>query len=128
MGRLIIKPARDADESVEWSTIVEAPTTWGTRAQMLEYLTSQPNHTAEKAAQRLDRADETGSSAAGPTPYSSAPYTEGWWDDTELIFEQRGLLKRSDLWKACGLLGEKRDAEVWDLLTPFEDEPEVRRG
>lgn len=26
------------------------------------------------------------------------------------------------------LLMAKRDPEVWDLLTPFEDETEVRRG
>ena len=34
MPRFIIKPTRDDDLYVEWSTIVDAPTRWGTAADL----------------------------------------------------------------------------------------------
>lgn len=43
-------------------------------------------------------------------------------------YEQRGVLPRRHLARACELLGEGRQSEVWDLLVPFEDGMEVRRG
>jgi hypothetical protein len=128
MGHILIKPVPDRDEYVLWSTVVEAPLAWGDREEMLRELTVEwrRDHGADvppagltAPEKRLDRADKHGSSAL-----------DGLfrWDDDSLIYEQRGLLARVDLYRAAVLLGEDREAEVWDLLTPFEDETEVRRG
>jgi hypothetical protein len=117
VGHILIKPVPDRDEYVYWSTIVEAPIGYGSRAEMLEDLAGEAPADAPEI--RIARADVYGSSAL-----------DGFfrWDDDSLIYEQRGLLARADLYRAAVLLGEEREAEVWDLLTPFEDETEVRRG
>jgi hypothetical protein len=128
MGHILIKPTRDRDEYVYWSTIVEAPIAWGDREEMLRELTAEwhrdhghdvPPAGLTAPGKRLERADTYGSSSL-----------DGFyrWDDDSLIYEQRGLLARVDLYRAATLLGNGRESEVWDLLTPFEDEVEVRRG
>ena len=128
MGHVVIKPVPGIDEYVYWSTVVEAPIAWGSRAEMLDDLTVEwrqdhgpdvPPAGLSAPEKRLERADEYGSSAL-----------DGFfrWDDGSLIYEQRGLLARVDLYRAAVLLGEEREADVWDLLTPFEGETEVRRG
>ena len=122
MGYIVIKPSPDRDEYVYWSTIVEAPIMWGDRAGMLAYLQEEHDNAplvTSEPGPRLDRADRYGSSALDGTFR---------WDDQELIYEQRGYLARKDLYRACLLLGEDRESEVWDLMTPFEDEAGVRRG
>lgn len=126
MGHILIKPVPDRDEYVYWSTIVEAPIAFGSRAEVLADFTEEwirdhgdiPPQGWGAPEARLARADKYGSSAM-----------DGFfrWDETELIFEQRGLLARRDLYRAAGLLYEERDSEVWDMMTPFEDETEVRR-
>lgn len=129
MGHILIKPVPDRDEYVYWSTVVEAPIAFGDREEMLEELNDEwrrqygsiaPQGDSAPLA-RLHRADTLGSSAA-------REYGYGHWDDESFIFEQRGLLARKDLYRAAELLYRERDAEVWDLLTPFEGETEVRRG
>ncbi|MCW6008697.1 hypothetical protein K1W54_29745 [Micromonospora sp. CPCC 205371] len=127
MGHILIKPVPDRDEYVYWSTVVEAPIAFGSRVEMLAEFAEEwkrdhgdiPPQGWRSPEARLARADEYGSSAV-----------DGFfrWDETTLIFEQRGLLARKDLYRAAELLHEEREAEVWDLLTPFEDEVEVRRG
>lgn len=131
MGSIVIKPDPDRDEYVEWSTNVDAPVGYGTRTEMLAELDgagldSGPCPTCGSwvsshslPAARLDRADKYG---------SSAHTAEGRWGDDEFIYEQRGYLPRRHLYQAARLLGVGRDSEVWDLLIPFEDETEVRRG
>lgn len=67
MPRTIIKLAPDEDWYVVWSTIVDAPTYWGTRAE----LEARPG--AHALPERFDRADATGTSAQWgitPEPYS----------------------------------------------------------
>jgi hypothetical protein len=90
MGRFILKPERDVDFYVEWSTIVENATGMGTRAELAKLL----NHyrPGDGADERFDRADRTGSSATWGDP-PSAPYG---WDDEYLMAEQR-LLPRAKL-------------------------------
>lgn len=123
MGHIVIKPERDRDLYVVWSTIVDAPLAWGDRAEVHDYLTrDQPGHGLAGPAARLDRADLNGTSALGDFSFF------GRWDDEGLGYEQRGYLPRQHLARACELLGEDREAEVWDLLKPFEDVGEVRRG
>ncbi|MFG3710862.1 hypothetical protein [Micromonospora sp. NPDC047730] len=130
MPSIVIKPDRDRDLYVYWSTVVEAPVAWGDRASMLDHLTSEfrrhhpgaiPDSISDPG-RRLDRADLNGTSAAGGFAFF------GRWDDDGLIYEQRGILPRHHLARACELLEAGQDAEVWDLLEPFEDETEVRRG
>jgi hypothetical protein len=128
MGQILIKPVRDRDEYVLWSTVVEAPIACGDREEMLAELLEEwhrdhrrdvPPAGLAAPERRLERADRYGSSAL-----------DGFfrWDDESLIYEQRGLLARKDLYYAALLACDERDSEVWDLLTPFEDETEVRRG
>lgn len=129
MGQIIVKPASDRDEYVIWSSIVEAPVGYGNRAEILTQLREDwdrdyPHATPKpgfRPEDRLGRVDANGSSAAGD-------YTWGYWDHDGFIYEQRGWLPRQHLYRACELLDAGREAEVWDLLTPFEGETEVRRG
>lgn len=88
MGRLIIKPERDVDFYVEWSTIVENVTAMGTRAELAKLLDDY--HPGDGSADRFDRADRTGTSAMWG---SKPPYG---WDDEYLMAEQR-LLPRAKL-------------------------------
>lgn len=124
MGEVIIKPFRDKDAYVLWSTSSEVPTAYGTRAEMFEYLGGNlqagecptckrylpANDTPEA---RLDRTDLNGSSMLA--------YKFGWWDDDEFLYAQAGMLRREDLAAACELLAQGRDDEVLTLLQPFED-------
>ncbi len=122
MGFTIIKQDRDRDEYVLWSDFTERPIAVGTRAEMIPYVdeVDPPRGTPGGTAARFDRADRQGS--------SMIPYSHGWWDDEYMIYEQRGLLPRRHIAQAAHLHCAERYAEVWDLLEPFEDETEVRRG
>jgi hypothetical protein len=127
MGTIILKAARDKDLYVAWSTNVEAPVGWGTRDEMLDDLWRDHNRAHPDCIPkpgtgpdaRMDRVDATGTSARD--------WTFGDWSDEEFIYEQRGLLPRTELAHACDLLEAGREAEVWDLLKPFDDETPVRR-
>lgn len=121
MGTIVIKPDRDVDFYVGWSSIVEAPVWCGTRADVIPFTEDEArNRPSSPPAERLARADHNGTSAFDG---------DGGWDDTEgFIYEQRGWLRRDRLAEACRLLLAENEAAVWDLLDPFEDEAEVRRG
>jgi hypothetical protein len=119
MGYVIIKQAPDRDEYVIWCTSTERPIAVGNRAEIAgDARTIEPDRGDIDA--RLAHADMHGS--------SMIPYKFGWWIDLQLIYEQRGLLPREHLYRAALLQIDGRHAEVWDLLEPFEDEMEVRRG
>lgn len=122
MGYVIIKQAPDRDEYILWSDFTECPVAAGTRDELLPYVeqVDPPRETPGGTAARFDRADRQGS--------SMIPYSHGWWDDEALIYEQRGYLPREHLYYAALLHLDGRYAEVWDLMTPFEDQEEVRRG
>lgn len=130
MPSIVIKPERDRDLYVYWSTVVEAPVAWGDRAWMLQHLSDDHHrrHPGQKPdllndpAGRLDRADIHGTSAAGGYAFF------GRWDYDGFMYEQRGILPRRLLTRACELLGDDREAEVWDLLEPIDEGIEVRRG
>jgi hypothetical protein len=120
MGTIVVKPDRDKDLYVGWSSIVDAPVWWGSRAEVLQYLADDGRGWSGDAPDiRLARADETGTSA-----YDKR---DGGWDDEAFVYEQRGLLPRRRLAEACHLLGANNEPGVWDLLEPFEDAGEVRR-
>ena len=59
---------------------------------------------------------------------TSAYDGDGGWDDPGFIYEQRGWLPRRHLAEMCRLLEARDEPAVWDLLEPFEDGMEVRRG
>jgi hypothetical protein len=123
MGTIVVKPDRDVDFYVGWSSVTESPHWWGTRSEAAEYIhedARQRGGVDDPPEKRLARADEHGTSA-----YDRR---DGGWDDDGFIYEQRGWLPRRSLAAACALLGAGREAAVWDLLEPFEDEAEVRRG
>ena len=111
MPRFIIKPKRDVDFYVDWSEIVDAPCVWGDRAEMLREGTNPA---------RLDRCDLKGSSCAGDI---ADWYT---WDRDKyrsVIYEQRGALAIDDMQALCDRIAANQNADVSDLLTPFEGDP-----
>ena len=71
MPKQLIKPSRDEDFYVEWSSVVEAPTAFGPREWLTEYLmrpfapTDSERYEFERGQvdKRFDRADATGTSA-----------------------------------------------------------------
>ena len=112
---IIIKPERDRDMYVEWSTVVDVPTAYGDRAEMLRILHGDPGAAdrSDTPERRLARADELG---------SSSQVGEFWWDDDVFVFRQDGMLARKDLVRAVELLAAGRDDEVLALLAPFDDD------
>lgn len=71
MGKAIFHP-KDTDLYVEWSSVVDAPTAWGTYDEMLEYLVEDSRekewYARPQAIERLSRARETGTSSISPLP------------------------------------------------------------
>lgn len=107
----VIKPSRDEDFYIGWSHVVEAPVWLGTRAEAI----------ADGCPpSRLDRADARGTSIRDDFGCD--------WDDKGLIAEQRGFLPRERLAAYVRAYEEGRMDDAWDLLEPFDDETEVRRG
>ena len=120
MPTYIIKPSRDEDFYVWWSTVVSAPIGWGPR----DYVPLG----SEGRPERFARADERGTSANWPDwPIEKMPF--GWnvseWritnqDDLEETGEGWWLLPRKNLREFC----RRRDAgeQIADLVKwePYE--------
>lgn len=116
MGRIIIKPSRDEDFYIEWSSVVEAPTAFGSRDEMLAYL-------EDDGVDRLSRAYETGTSAmfrCVSAGREGALYC-GFDDPGAFIYKQEGMLSRDRLRPLCERLRDDPKADVSDLLDAFED-------
>ena len=123
MPTIIIKPERDRDFYIGWSTITDNPHWWGARAEATRYLVRDARRRGvadHPPEERLARADRYGT--------SDMSVREGGWGDDGLIYEQRGVLPRRHLIAACEALARDDEPAVWDLLEPFEDQSEVRRG
>lgn len=120
MPTYIIKPSRDEDFYVWWSTVVDAPIGWGPR----DYVPLDN----EGSPERFARADERGTSANWPDwPIEKMPF--GWnvseWritnqDDLEETGEGWWLLPRKNLREFC----RRRDAgeQIADLVRWEADE------
>lgn len=81
MPSYIVKADRDQDFYVNWSTVVDAPTDWGTRAELEE--SRQP---ADVTPERFARADERGTSANWINwPAEKMPF--GWGDESFIVME-----------------------------------------
>lgn len=119
MGTIVMKESKDSDYYIGWSSIVEAPVWGGTRKGVL----TRPGVTEE----RLLRADETGTSSQWVTAAGMRDFSpeEGSWEDDGTIYMQRGLVSRANMFVLTRRVLEDADADVTDLLTPFEDEAKV---
>lgn len=110
MPSYILKVTPNADRYVEWTTISEGPTYWGTRNEMAEHLREGGGKPVEIES-RLQRADERG---------TSAPDGDFEWGDGILIVEQRGMLDRSNLGAFLDSYDGKQRVFDYSLLRPFD--------
>lgn len=106
---LLVKAAPDKDLYVNWSTVCDMPGGLFSRETALAFGFPRSY---------LDRADATGTSSHG---------SDGAWDDTGFVAEQRGWLRRDRLgdYAVEYLHGDRQAA--FNLLEPFEGETEVRQ-
>lgn len=121
MPTYILKEAPDSDCYVGWSTVTDSPHWIATRQNAL----NEPEVTEE----RLQRTDTTGTSSLWVTTHypDSAQPEEGSWDDPQPhIYKQRGLITRPNIFTLARRLTDNPNADVTDLLTPLDDETEVR--
>lgn len=138
MPTIVMKEAPDVDYYVGWSSVAEAPVFGGTRDEVLAYLKRESDPWLRADAphhpeQRMKRADETGTTsmwvtkAAEESPeFAAHGYPEdGSWEDGSQIYMQRGTVSRANLFILARRVFEDENADVSDLLEPFEDEAEV---
>ena len=119
MPAYIVKDKPDEDFYVMWSSVVDAPTFCGTRAEMERCPWFGPG---DVAAERFARADQFGTSAQWGADQPGAeiyrPY--GWSDSEGFIYQQQGWLRRGRLRELCERLD--RDEPVDDLLEPLDED------
>jgi hypothetical protein len=120
-----MREAPDIDFYIEWSSVVEAPTFAGTRAEMLAHLRTQQHPADNLPEVRLARCDETGTTArwVEAAGMRDRYAEEGAWDDGGFIYEQRGTVERRDLFTLARRLLADDDADVSDLIRPFGADP-----
>lgn len=125
MPSYIIKATPTEDFYVMWSTVVDAPTRWGTRAEIVR----QCWDVRDVAPERFVRANENGTSAAWPDwPADDQPYgwsDEGWMVRECIPHDDNGawVLPRANLRAFCEALGAQEDARHLLTLEPYDDEP-----
>jgi len=117
MGKQLIKVSPTEDLYLEWSSVVEAPTRVGTRAEFAADL-NEPRRgevwpTEDEVERRLQQADATGSSASRPFGCT--------WDSRGEMYQQRGLLPRGRMVEYARRLLADIDAEPDGLLEPLEE-------
>jgi hypothetical protein len=116
MGSIIIKPERDVDFYVHWSTTVDGPLCWGDKEEVFGYLLEGDQKKEEFARpaieMRFARADSWGSSAHG--------YRLGHWEDSGIMYEQRGFLRREDIRKFLDSWDEEIDSFDYSILKPLD--------
>lgn len=118
MPSYIVKPERDKDFYVLWSTVTDSPHAWGTRQELSEDGDGFLGHRTY-AAERFERADEFGTSDLSIRQFG--------WEDAILVvmnMPKNGILKRSDLRKYLDSLVVANGAALSaddSLITPFPD-------
>ena len=81
MPSFIVKPIATDDFYVVWSTVVDAPTGWGSKSELMQQLGSD-----EGAPERFQRADERGTSMKDPTLPLDRQWF-GWHEDAFMLRE-----------------------------------------
>ena len=123
MPNYILKAEPDVDWYCRWSTIVDAPTDWGTR----EELTRSSSDPQEVTPERFERADRNGTSARWPGS-ADADQPFGWRDSSFILSEagpahREGgwwALPRENLRKFCEALDADQDTTSLCVWTAFE--------
>lgn len=131
MSYTIVKPLRDVDLYVEWSSVADAPTSVGDRASTLEKMTREWDRAhpdclprpGKSPADRLTRVDKAGSSALWPSPEDPE---HGWNDDEFLLNSHPGpggarTVSRDNLGQYALLLAAARDDEALALTVALPD-------
>lgn len=135
MGEMIMKEAPDVDFYVGWSSVVDAPTFAGTREEVLAKLVGEADPWLREDAphhpeRRLERVDQTGTSSVwvskmneeSPTFAAHGHVDDGCWEDDGKIYKQEGFCRRANIFVLTRRLMEDRDADLSDLLEPFDDD------
>lgn len=124
MPSVVIKPVRDRDEYVIWSTVTESPHAFGGFEKMTALLVGGIRGGGfERSQPVLARADQYGTSDFA-----------GWggWGTDAFIYHQAGLLPRARMYEAACLMdgfmgGGCQEVDVLNLLDPlWDDEGGVR--
>lgn len=126
MGYEIYKEAPDIDYYIVWSSNVDGPVFGGAREELIPELFDLDDRRPERIHEfdsshpekRTQRADQYGTSAMWGTPRN------GGWDDPGMTYRDsrvQGGVKRADMFVLTRRLGEDEDADVSDLVEPFED-------
>lgn len=117
MSRHIVKPTRDVDLYVVWSSNTDSPLAWGSKEHLLQDGWVSRDESGER---RFQRADETSTSAIW--------YTTSWDEDEPYGFMNTGSIPRSRIPELLTVLeqilndgSEYKNPRVIALLTPFED-------
>lgn len=132
MGEFLVKPSRHADVYVLWSTIVDMPTAYGSRAEMFDYLGGDVRGgercptcrhwvgTGETPSERLARADAVGCDAR-----FCRPGNRWTFDDPDGVqYGQYGTIKRAHIGHLARLLGdnvEEDDPQILAMVEPWGD-------
>jgi len=119
MGRMIVKPNREKNLYVLWSSITDTPLMWGKRRHFLKWAKDPANWdvlSPDQIEAMLDRADATSS--------SSRIFPESWDEDFSIIYAGYGYIMNSEQEKLLEVL-ELKDVDTDDpralaLLHPFE--------
>lgn len=111
MPTFIVKPERDRDLYVAWSSVVDAPTGFGSRSELADVMQSRGE---DASPERFDRADAHGSSAR-----FGKPVAYGWGDEAFIVHEVPGgpaLIRRDRMvaWLEAGCPA--------DMLDPIEED------
>lgn len=122
MPKFVIKADKEHDLYVGWSTVVDAPTHWGTKEEMLHSTVKALDvgfinkFEYEQECQRYDRADETGTSFfTGEGGWGDQLWLRWSWVDGDLKETGSYFLPRDKLYEF--LINEDNS-----VLRPIEDD------
>lgn len=134
MGYEIYKEAPDVDYYIVWSSEIDEPVFGGTREELIPYLFDLDDRKPDRIHEfeqshpenRAKRADETGTSAMWRAP--GYPLNMSWEDvdgETYRGATVQGGCSRVNMFVLTRRLGEDPDADVTDLIEPFERDEET---
>jgi len=114
MGQFLLKPEKDEDFYILWSTVVDMPLAWGPKADFQENKPFEGDYPDS----RFDRADKY---------TSSALFYKGSWEaeDDRFNYGMYGWLQRWELKLLTDKLEELSSSEEQDIVEVPEDHPEI---